>query len=113
MQNIGMTYRYTYRERVEPKKEWVGVPVLSAEPDRTGGLCVERLLGEPPHPLDRGHRRVIFHSGGSLMWKKAACAGQAGLAKSRDAVGRAGFPGGRNRNRREGYGRNKTGGVPV
>ena len=23
MQNIGMTYRYTYRERVEPKKEWV------------------------------------------------------------------------------------------
>lgn len=76
MQNIGMTYRYTYRERVEPKKEWVGVPVLSAEPDRTGGLCVEGLLGEPPHPLDRGHRRVIFHSGGSLVWKKAGCAEQ-------------------------------------
>lgn len=66
------------RERVEPKKEWVGVPVLSAEPDRTGGLCVEGLLGEPPHPLDRGHRRVIFHSGGSLVWKKAVCAEQVG-----------------------------------
>lgn len=32
---------------------------------------------------------MIFHSGGSLVWKKAGCAEQVSLAKSRDAVGRA------------------------
>ena len=50
------------RERVEPKKEWVAFRFYQLN------------LTEPPHPLDRGHRRVIFHSGGSLVWKKAGCA---------------------------------------
>ena len=32
---------------------------------------------------------MIFHSGGSLVWKKAGCAEQVGLAKSYGAVDRA------------------------
>lgn len=35
---------------------------------------------------------MIFHSGGSLMWKKAGCAEQASLAKSCGAVSRAEIP---------------------
>ena len=35
---------------------------------------------------------MIFHSVGSLVWKKAGCAEQVSLAKSRDAVGRAEVP---------------------
>ena len=84
---------------------------------------------------------MIFHSGGSLVWKKAGCVksfdavgwrrflcagklvlggglsgglcGTGGLCEGLRRCGSEGFPGGRNRNRREGYGRNKTGGVPV
>lgn len=32
---------------------------------------------------------MIFHTGGSLVWKKAGCAEQVGFAKGCGAVGRA------------------------
>lgn len=35
---------------------------------------------------------MIFHSGGSLVWKKAVCAEQVGFAKGCGAVGRAEVP---------------------
>ncbi len=35
---------------------------------------------------------MIFHSGGSLVWKKAACAEQVSCAKGCGAVSRAEIP---------------------
>lgn len=35
---------------------------------------------------------MIFHSGGSLVWKKAGCVEQVGLAKSCGAADRAEIP---------------------